>query len=388
MQRCFIRKEDEFSAVDITPDIKVNMPGHGTATLALLAGGKVKIGNFNDIIGGATFADIVPVRLSNCVVLDGVITTIFKTSAFYKALRHVVEQHDAGNPFHVLSMSMGGVAAKSWADVVNDAYDRGIVLVTAAGNNFNGVPTRYLVYPARFNRVLAACGVTYDHQPYFIKKVGEMQGNWGPLELMDTAISAFTPNTPWAIMGCRDTISFSGAGTSSATPQVAAAAACIWKKFKPRLEALTGWQRVEAVRQLLYNSAKTSFPGYSKLKFGMGVIQAADAINSEFPDPASLVKAKEDKVKMFYLDLLSGIFKAVPGKRQAKTVPYDKNLLDLEMAQLIQQDYKLESKFEKMKSPRNNTVKNKKKLIEEIIESNKASNTLKLYLKGLVQNKK
>ena len=385
LQRNFIRKGNSLSAEDVTPRIKINMPGHGTATLALLAGNKVKIGNsFNDFVGGASFADVVPVRISNCVVLDGGITTLFKTSSFYAALRYVIDQHDAGNTFHVLSMSMGGVASKSWAGVVNEAYEKGIVLVTAAGNNFNGVPTRYLVYPGRFNRVVAACGATYDYKPYFHKKLGEMQGNYGPAELMDTAISAFTPNTPWAIMGCRDTISFSGAGTSSATPQVAAAAACIWKKYKDQLDPLPGWQKAEAVRQLLFRSAKTNFAGYSKLKFGMGVIQVTDAINMAFPDPASLVKAADDKVKSFYIDLLSGIFKLRAGGKPVKKVPFSKELLNLELTQIIQQDYNLERNFEKLKTPKNNTRKNQKRVIEQIIESKKASNTLKLYLKGML----
>lgn len=385
LQRCFIKKEDPASAVDNTPHLKTTMPGHGTATLALLAGNKTKLGNsFNDFIGGASFAEVVPVRISNCVVLDGGITSIFKTSSFYAAMRYMLDLHDAGTAFHVLSMSMGGVAAKSWADVVNEAYEKGITLVTAAGNNFSGFPTRHLVYPARFNRVLAASGVTYDYKPYAIKKLTEMQGNYGPEELMETAISAFTPNTPWALMGTKDIVSFSGAGTSSATPQVAAAAACIWKKFKPQLDALSGWQKVEAVRRLLFASAKTNFTGYSKLKFGQGVIQAADAVNAAFPSAGSLRMAAADKVKSFYLDLLSGMFKALPAGKQAPKIPFDKNLLNLELTQLIQQDTQLEDTIEKLKIPKNNSRKNQQKIVEQIIESRKASNTLKLYLKGLL----
>ena len=35
-------------------------------------------------------------------------------------------------------------------------------IVTAAGNNYGNLPTRNIVYPARFNRVVAACGVMAD----------------------------------------------------------------------------------------------------------------------------------------------------------------------------------------------------------------------------------
>lgn len=385
LQRCFRKGEDPGSAADITPHVKTNMPGHGTATLALLAGDKIKIGNgFNDFIGGASFAEVVPVRISNCVVLDGGITTIFKTSSFYAAMRYMLDLHDAGTAFHVLSMSMGGVAAKSWADVVNEAYEKGITLVTAAGNNFGGFPTRHLVYPARFNRVLAAAGVTFEYKPYYISKITEMQGNYGPEALMETAISAFTPNTPWALMGTKNLVSFSGAGTSSATPQVAATAACIWKKFKPQLDALNGWQKVEAVRKIMFDSARTSFAGYSKLKFGKGVIQAGAAIAANFPATGALKMAEADKVKSFYIDLLSGMFKALPTGKQTPKIPFDNNLLSLELTQLIQQDMKLEAKIESLKIPKNNTRASQKKIVEQIIESRKASNTLKLYLKGLL----
>ena len=60
----------------------------------------------------------------------------------------------------VLSMSMGGLTSSALVDAVNLAYDHGVVMVTAAGNNFAGVPSpKSIVFPARYQRVLAACGV-------------------------------------------------------------------------------------------------------------------------------------------------------------------------------------------------------------------------------------
>jgi hypothetical protein len=105
---------------------------------------------------------------------------LFKASSFARALQYLIDLNNSGTRVHAVSMSMGGVPSQLWADIINAAYDAGITVVTAAGNNFNGLPTRKLIYPARFNRVIAACGVTYDYAPYFIKKLGEMQGNWGP----------------------------------------------------------------------------------------------------------------------------------------------------------------------------------------------------------------
>src|SRR5690606_18743544 len=149
-----------------------------------------------------------------------------------------------------VSLSMGGAPSASWATAVNAAYDAGIAIVSAAGNNFNGLPTRHVVYPARFGRVIAACGVTYDMEPYFTLKPGEMQGCFGPARHMKKALAAFTPNMPWANTAA-DNISFDGAGTSCAVPQIAAAVAVYYRKHFDRLQKLRPWQRVEAVRHAL-----------------------------------------------------------------------------------------------------------------------------------------
>jgi hypothetical protein len=55
-------------------------------------------------------------------------------------------------------------------------------------------------------------------------KLGTMQGNFGPGSKMDTALGAYTPNVPWAQIDCKTIVDMDGAGTSAATPQIAAAA--------------------------------------------------------------------------------------------------------------------------------------------------------------------
>ena len=82
---------------------------------------------------------------------------------------------------HVLSMSMGGLSSSALVDAINLAYDNGVVMVTAAGNNFAVVPMpKSIVFPARYQRVLAACGVMADGRAYAGLSSGTMQGNYGP----------------------------------------------------------------------------------------------------------------------------------------------------------------------------------------------------------------
>lgn len=325
LQRSFIEGEDPADAHDRLLDGGLRNPGHGTGTLGLLAGNKVKIGTpvFNDYLGAAYFAEVVSCRVSTSVVL-------IKTSAFAEAINYLANLSLSGTPVHVVSMSMGGAPSQAWADAVNKAYEAGITIVTAAGNNFNGLPTQHIIYPARFQRVIGACGVTYDYKPYHTTKLGEMRGCFGPERHMKKALAAFTPNTPWASTK-KNTIRFSGAGTSSATPQIASAAAIYYRKHHQELERLQPWQRVEAIRYALYKSAskKGQPTGNNSFAhcFGNGILQAKNAL--AVPVNASVSKTPEDGIPLF--PVLTTIFKAAPGKKGGKKL----QMFNTELAQLV-----------------------------------------------------
>jgi len=371
LQRNFVEDEDPTDATDKNIGGTLKMPGHGTGTYGILAGNifKTADGKFNDFIGGAPFAEIIPCRISNSVVL-------FKASNFAKALQYLIDLNNSGTRVHAVSMSMGGVPSQLWADTINAAYDAGITVVTAAGNNFNGLPTRKLIYPARFNRVIAACGVTYDYSPYFIKKLGEMQGNWGPKKNMGKAMAAFTPNTPWAMMN-RKTISFSGAGTSSATPQIAAAAACYYKKYHNELDKLEPWMRVEAIRNALYSTALKKVAKAEEdfsVYFGNGILQAAAAL--KIPVKINgLVKSDKDDIP--FLPLLSIIFKS-----RSPVVSQEMKMFNVELAQLVMTHEDLsklmhdeERDFVKL------TPKRKKEFLDAVVAKKETSKKLKEFIK-------
>lgn len=258
-----------------------NQPGHGTATVALLAGNRVRLpSGFDDWLGGAPDAEVVPVRIADSVVH-------FYTSAMAAGLRHAVARQ-----CQVVSVSMGGLPARSWAAAVNEAYEAGVAVFAAAGNRIGPSPPSAVVYPARFARVTAVCGVTADGSPYYRPGVhGEMQGCFGPPGVMTTAVAAYTPNAPWALMGCPTGVGFGG-GTSSATPQ-AAAAACLWLAHVPEPAGGGGWKRVEAVRYALFASADAT-AAETFTYFGNGKLKARAALDVPYrtdlpPAPAAEV---------------------------------------------------------------------------------------------------
>jgi hypothetical protein len=314
LQRNFIDDEKDRwnNAEDSFIEGTLKMPGHGAGTLSILAGGKLAMPDyeFDDYIGLYDQVEIIPIRIAKSVVL-------LKSGAFVKALDYIVNElyPDPSKRVHVVTMSMGGLASRAWADMINIAYDKGIFIVCAAGNNFNKLPARTMIYPARFHRVVAACGVTYDLSPY-AKPRGEgsfqiMEGNYGPDSLMDTAIAAFTPNVPWASHLQNNKVGVKGDGTSSATPQVASAAALYYIKYYDALEALPeGWMRVEAIRNALFSTAKKTITGWQgdyKKYFGNGILQAAAALSVPVPPQSSFRKQPEDKVSFPLIKLIFGL---------------------------------------------------------------------------------
>lgn len=322
-QRNFVDSDRPADASDDTPAVGVlTNRGHGTGTLGLLAGGDTAglrsepavPAGFGDL-GGAPEARVVPVRIANSVVH-------FWTSTVAQGIDYA---RSLGAD--VVSMSMGGLPAASWADAVNAAYDAGVVLVTAAGNSFDGLPTSLIVYPARFNRVLAACGVMAAGNPYH-DLGGPMEGCAGPIGKMWTAMSAYTPNVPWCRIGSTDIVDMDGGGTSAATPQIAAAAA-LWLA-RNDTQFPRSWQRVEAVRAALFHAARRAGnapSGTVEPLLGRGVL-SADAALRMVPTLASLHPTAPDSASLAFLHLVTsrlGVADADP-RRQA--------MLRLELSQL------------------------------------------------------
>ena len=109
-----------------TPTIRFSLldnSGHGTGTIGILAGGKVAAQG-GEYLGGAPEAEIVPLRVADSVVL-------LRTSALAQALDYAVEQR-----CDVLTLSMGGLPSRAWAEAVDRAYEQGICICAAAGNHF------------------------------------------------------------------------------------------------------------------------------------------------------------------------------------------------------------------------------------------------------------
>ncbi|WP_397453329.1 S8 family serine peptidase [Pseudomonas sp. NA-150] len=316
LARNFVDANRPNDATDDTSGLLNNL-GHGTGTLSILAGSPV---TGLSGLGAAPFVKVVPIRVANRVVL-------FNNSAIAQAFDYVHGLcQNAATSVQVVSMSMGGVASEAWADAVNALYEEGVVVVTAAGNNFGNLPTHNIVYPARFNRVIAACGVMENHTPYADLPRQQMAGNYGPNSKMNTAMAAYTPNVPWAKFGCSSVVDYDGAGTSAATPQIAAAAAIWLQKNGTACSTYPQkWMRVEAVRKALFDTSLNSNPD----RFGRGELRALDAFNVPAAKASDLKQEPADSASFAFLRVLTGLgMTSFSGAQQ--------RMLELEALQLSQ----------------------------------------------------
>ena len=124
-------------------------------------------------------------------------------------------------------------------------------------------------------------------------------------------MSAFTPNICWAELGCAGIVDMEGAGTSSATPQIASAVALYLQKHGPvlfdRSRYPETWMRVEAVRHALFTAADKNADGGSSEKLGNGILQAAAALAVSPPVAAALHQTPRDSAVFPVLRVLTGI---------------------------------------------------------------------------------
>lgn len=325
--------------------------GHGTGTIGILAGGH--IGQLNDRLGGAPDADILPLRISNSVVL-------FFTSAFAQALRYAVDQR-----CDVVSISMGGAPSRAWNEAVNAAYEAGICIVAAAGNSQGGIPTHRVVYPARYRRTICACGVMANDKHYFGLDFRVLEGNFGPDSVMKTALSSYTPNIPWPVFGCDSVVRLNGEGTSSATPQIAAAVALWYEHNKSRLPR--NWQRVEAVRHALFSKAKAKGVDFEHL--GNGILQAFDAL--QVAPVLNLPKTPADSDSFSVFRILTGLGVADPPPRES--------MFDIELAQRWLMNKNLQEAVPDPDSEAPVPKEDLRKFMEALIHDDKASIALRKH---------
>lgn len=232
-------------------------PGHGTGTLGVLAGDYTHPDTENRYLGMNPYCEVLPIRASPSVIH-------IRTSAMANAIDYAVKKGAK-----VINICMGGLPSQRWAESVNHAYEQGVIICAAAGNHFR-LPAGFttpeeVVYPARFGRTIAVGAMSMSdtpngkqYHPYITHEHNKMGGNHGP----QVDISGYTPGILWAVPQgdtANPVYTYQQAGgTSSATPQVSAAAALWYGQHRDILDALPNEERYKIVEAFRYAAQTTA----------------------------------------------------------------------------------------------------------------------------------
>lgn len=212
--------------------------GHGSH----VAGTVAAIDNDIGVIGVAPEADLYAVR-----VLDengeGYMSDVIA------GIDWVVGNHV--DDIQVISMSLGGNASDSLDQACQKAYNAGIIIVAAAGNNYGGA----VIYPAAYPSVIAVSSTTsYDILSSFSSVGPEVE-----LAAPGSSIYSTYKNGGYATLS----------GTSMAAPHVSGTAALV-------IAANPGISNIE-VRQILQDTADDlGDPGWD-ISYGYGLVDAYEA---------------------------------------------------------------------------------------------------------------
>ncbi|MEM2567729.1 MAG: S8 family serine peptidase, partial [Candidatus Bathyarchaeia archaeon] len=157
----------------------------------------------------------------------------------------------------IISLSLGGYGySQILHEAVKYAYDHGVLLVAAAGND----NTNMKLYPAAFDEVIAVAATDQnDYKAWF--------SNWGEwVELSAPGVDILS-TVPWGY--------YFASGTSMAAPHVAGVAALTWSQYKNRSR---DWIRLW-LRQTADDLGSSGYDVY----FGYGRINARKAVEQEPP---------------------------------------------------------------------------------------------------------
>lgn len=402
----FVKKENgKNKGIDkLKSGFPAEQDGHGCATLAILAGNQISnkdsYAGYKGWFGAVPFAEVIPIRICETVY------NLFNANDVADGIDYAVN-----NGCEVITMSMAGYPTRRVAEAVNRAYENGVIIVTAAGNNFkNGIARlspKAILYPARFDRVIAATGACFNQEPYDLdinpwyrsrSAGGElMQGNWGPASAMEKAIAGYTPNLPWASLSEAFCFRRDGGGTSSATPQVAATAA-LWLAYNRENIQKAGikgtWKVVEAARKAMFSTADKSYPAYRKY-YGNGIIRAFDALNAfSFDKVDELQPSQKAKVGLTGLGgFISGWIRGrAADNKQTDLSDYEglQEMISLELLQLIHKDPNLMTYAEELDLENDETAAffsntaTRKTFAAKVLQSEYASDFIKGLMKTIV----
>ncbi len=250
------------TAEDPLTQVPLQVPGHGTRTASALSGDGPRI------VGLAPRLPLIPYRIN-----DNVLISARACRAIGDALGDAVDR--TGCAVASISQGFPVVFDRKMGEGVDHAYENGVIVVAAAGQETNKV-----CYPSKHRRAISVAGFTRANRLYYPYESYARIDIWAPADPIWRADVGAPPKDYGT-----------GEGTSYAVPHVTAAAS-MWLRLKGTAIANAypePWQRVEAFRVLLEKS-QAPLPFKSPGDNTAGMLNIDRLLQAPLPAVASLVK--------------------------------------------------------------------------------------------------
>lgn len=236
--------------------------GHGTSTGSVILS-DVGPAAVTHVTGVAPQASLIPLRVSSSVVH-------FSWARLCAALYRAIDE-DA----HAVSMSLGGPwGGFALHEAIRDAVDAGLIVVAAAGNDWP-----FVVYPARYDEVIAVAACNVDRQRW----AGSASGSAVDITAPGESVWRARTKSDGAYEVDR------GSGTSYAAAHVAGIAA-LWLAYHGRanLVASYGIARIAAVfKEMLTTHGHDGTPQpWPTGALGAGIANARSLLEAALPATA------------------------------------------------------------------------------------------------------
>ena len=212
--------------------------GHGTSVIGVIAASENDIG----ILGGVPDAEIYSLK-----VMDK--SGVGKISNIINAIEWCKK-----NGINIINMSFGtDTYSRALEEEINSAYESGILIVAAAGNNGKST-TDNIQYPAAYSSVVAVSAVDKEN------KIADFSSQGEGIDLCAPGVEVYTT----ALGKNYESVN----GTSYAAPHVVAVAALLWEKDKTKSN--------EFIRLLMNESTQELG---DKKEYGSGLVDAEQALS-------------------------------------------------------------------------------------------------------------
>ncbi|MFK8032378.1 MAG: S8 family serine peptidase [Gammaproteobacteria bacterium] len=265
-------------------------PGHGTSTGSVIISttGDQTPANPHYVTGVAPEASLIPIRISSSVV----------HLSFRRLIRAIYLAIDENA--HVISLSLGGpFASPALKLAIKAAIDRGIIIISAAGNVWP-----HVIYPARLPSVVAVAASNCVKQPWKRSARGKTVDVSAPGESIWRAKPLKKGAAPFTTSRSH--------GTSYATAMVAGMCA-LWLAHHGRTKLIKkyGKENLAGVFQELIRKTVSKPSGWKKTKYGTGIVDATKLLSEPLPAKSTIVQSVAKKSLPSELNQLLELFPEV-----------------------------------------------------------------------------